>query len=340
MPKFATHSDDILVSIIIVNWNGAAVLPRCLAALRSQTYQNFELIVVDNGSADRSWEKLEEQWSGLKLIRFSENKGFAAANNEGSRHSSGDWLALLNSDAFPETDWLEKLIDAAIQYPKFSFFGSLLLQADNPELVDGTGDIFHISGLAWRRDYNKSITLASKDSEEIFSPCAAAALFQRDAFLQVGGFDESYFSYHEDVDLGFRLRLRGHRCMYIPEAVVHHLGSATTGKKSDFAVYHGHRNLVWTYVKNMPGWLFWKYLPAHIFANIVFLIYYSFRGQSSAIWRAKWHALLGLPRELQKRKVIQNERLATGEEISRVLEHDWLNPYLNEFHKRGKNPTG
>jgi GT2 family glycosyltransferase len=142
--------------------------------------------------------------------------------------------------------------------------------------------------------------------------------------------------YHEDVDLGFRLRLRGNRCLFIPQAVVRHVGSASTGKKSDFSVYHGHRNLVWSYFQNMPGKLFWKYLPAHLLANVVFLVYYSLRGQASVIWRAKWHAFLGLPRALRKRKIIQRQCRISPDEISRVFEHGWLKPYTEEFRKRSQ----
>ncbi len=331
-----SHRDAVFISVIIVNWNGAACLPSCLDALSNQTYQNFELIIVDNGSTDQSAVGLEARWPGLKLIRHNENIGFAAANNEGVRHSAGDWIILLNNDAFPRPDWLATLFEAVLRYPDYTCFASSLLNADNPKLFDGTGDIYHISGLAWRRDYDQPVNWESKNIEEVFSPCAAAALYNKEAFLQVGGFDEDYFSYHEDVDLGFRLRLQGHRCLYIPEAVVQHIGSAATGKKSDFSVYYGHRNLVWSYFQNMPGWLFWKNLPAHIFANLVFLIYYSFRGQARVIWRAKWHAFLGVPRSFRKRKNIQQNRRVSPEEISRVMEHGWLKPYLHEFRKRGQ----
>jgi GT2 family glycosyltransferase len=328
------NQDAAFVSVIIVNWNGADVLPHCLDALKKQSYQDFELIVIDNGSTDGSWMDLERQYPGLKLIRLSENKGFAAANNEGVRRASGEWIALLNSDAFPEPNWLARLVEAAHHHTDFSFFGSSLVNADSPQLLDGTGDIYHVSGLAWRRHYNQPFNQVGGSVEEIFSPCAAAALYHRMIYLQVGGFDEDYFMYHEDVDLGFRLRLQGHRCLYVPDAIVYHKGSGSTSIKSDFAVYHGHRNLVWSYFQNMPGWLLWKYLPAHILVNLVFVVYYSFRGQVAAIWRAKWHALLGLPRVIRKRRAIQKERRTSLEEISQVLEHGWLRPYLQEFRNR------
>jgi GT2 family glycosyltransferase len=142
--------------------------------------------------------------------------------------------------------------------------------------------------------------------------------------------------YHEDVDLGFRMRLLGYRCLYVPSAIVYHKGSASTSIKSDFAVYYGHRNLVWSFFQNMPGWLLLKYLPAHLLANLVFLVYYSLRCQAAPIWRAKWHAFLGLPRALRKRRSIQKNRQISPEEISQVLEHGWLKPYIQEFRKRSQ----
>jgi GT2 family glycosyltransferase len=328
------NQDAAFISVIIVNWNGAAVLPRCLDSLRRQTYQNFELIIVDNGSTDRSWDGLEQTWPGLHLICLPENKGFAAANNIGVLKAGGEWIALLNIDAFPEPDWLEILVNATQQHPDFNFFSSTLIQAENPGFLDGTGDVYHISGLAWRRDYNQPITQLNMSVEEVFSPCAAAALYNRNAFLQVAGFDEDYFMYHEDVDLGFRMRLKKHKCLYVPDAVVYHLGSSSTSIKSDFSVYLGHRNLVWSFVQNMPGWLFWKYLPAHILANLVFLVYYSLHGKAATIWRAKWHAILGLPRAIRKRRTIQKDCKISLEEISGVMEHGWFYPYLREFRKR------
>ena len=171
------------------------------------------------------------------------------------------WIVLLNPDAFPEPDWLECLVAAAERHSEFSFFGCRMLLADTPELLDGTGDVHHVSGMCWRRDYRVPTALGVAEADEIFGPCAAAALYSRRALDEVGGFDEAYFCYHEDVDLAFRLRLRGHRCRYVPEAVVRHVSSGIAGVRSDFATYHGERNLVWTYFKDTPAVLFWSYLP-------------------------------------------------------------------------------
>ena len=156
---------------------------------------------------------------------------------------------------------------------------------------------------------------------EVFSPCAAAAMYRRDVFLSAGSFDEDFFCYLEDIDLGFRLRLEGHRCLLVPSAVVAHVGSVTSGgKQSDFAVYHGHRNLVWTYVKNMPGWLFWVCLPLHLAMNFVTVLMYTWQGKGRVILRAKRDALLGLPKMWQKRREIQKHRIVSISDIWRMLD--------------------
>ena len=127
------------VSVIIVNWNGAGILPQCLASLARQTYTDFEIIVVDNGSIDGSVDQLEKRWPEIRVKRLKENLGFAKANNLGGHLARGLWLALLNSDAFPEPGWLKELVQASEKYPDFSFFASHLIKADQPELYRRPG---------------------------------------------------------------------------------------------------------------------------------------------------------------------------------------------------------
>ena len=322
------------VAIIIVNWNGAKYLPRCLDALGRQTFTDFEILVVDNGSTDGSVDGLERSWPGIKVVRLGKNLGFAAGNNLGARLARGEWLALLNSDAFPAPDWLEELLQAAQRHPEFSFFASRQLQANAPQLLDGAGDTLHISGLAWRRYASFPAAQFGLETEEVFSPCAAAALYSRQAFLQVGGFDENFFSYHEDIDLGFRLRLQGFRCLYVPDAVVHHVGSATLGAQSDFALYHWQRNYIWSFIQNMPSALLWQALPAHLLANLIHIVGYTMRGHGKVVLKAKLDALRGFSRALQKRREIQKNCKISRAELSRSMEHGWLQPYLLGYHIR------
>jgi GT2 family glycosyltransferase len=308
------------VTVIIVNYNSADLLYRCLSCLKQQTFIPHSIYVMDNGSSDDSIRKAQEI-AGVQFVNLGLNLGFAAANNLAIKDCKSDYIALLNPDAFPEKTWLEKLISAVQTHPDAAAFGSQQMTAGMSNILDGTGDCFHITGRVWRADKGALCQHTSGKASEIFSPCAAAALYKRDAVLAIGGFDEDYFCYVEDVDLGFRLRLAGHKAMYVPDAVVYHVGSATTGgRRSDFSLYHGHRNLVWTYIKDMPGILFWLFLPFHILLNIITVVYFSLQGHGKVIIRAKLDAIRSVPKMWKKRKDIQQNRKASIREIWRVLD--------------------
>lgn len=308
------------VSCIIVNWNGEQFLERCLVALMAQTVPPHEIILVDNASSDGS-VAIARRFPSVRLVAQDQNLGFARGNNLAVEMASpqSDWIALINPDAFAEPCWLESLLVAARSNPGFDVFGSKLVNSGHPSVLDGAGDAYHLSGLVWRMGHGVSIQ-SFTESREVFSPCAAAALYRRSAVREIGGFDEDYFCYVEDVDLGFRLRLAGYRCCYVPQSVAHHVGSGTTGgQHSDFAVYHGHRNLVWTFVKDMPGILFWLSLPLHVVLNLASIAFFVLRGQGRVVLRAKGDALLGLPKMWRKRQQIQENRTVSVGDIWRVL---------------------
>lgn len=316
------------VSVIIANWNGKAYLPACLESLSAQTYTDFEVLVVDNGSTDGSVDNLEVDWPGLRLVRLGINQGFAAANNQGAKLAAGEWLAFLNNDAYPEPGWLAALTAAAQQLPSYSVYASRILLIEPPELLDSCGDVYHISGNAWHRGYRQPAQHFSPPTGDAFSACAAAALYRKVDFLALGGFDEDYFAYMEDIDLGFRLRLMGLPTCYVPGAVVRHVGSATAGIESGFTVYHVHRNLVWCYVTNMPGGYVWLYLPVHLFTALIFLGYYTKHGLGKTYARAKWDALRGLGKAMSKRKRIQGHRKAKPGMVVAEMDHGLLSPFL------------
>lgn len=296
----------VRIAVLIVNFNSGTLLAECLRHLRRQTMSPERIIVVDNASRDDSLIQAMAVDPGLEVIRLEQNLGFAAANNLAAQRAGAvEWLALLNPDAFPAPDWLEQLLTAAQQHPACVGIGSRLLDANDPSRLDGTGDVYHVSGLAWRRDHGKSVAASQDAAGEIFAPCAAAALYRRSAFLAVGGFDEAYFCYFEDVDLAFRLRLLGYTFYYAPNAMVHHAGSAITGRRSPFSLYHGHRNLVWTWVKNMPTVWLWLYGPQHLLLNLATLLWYGAHGQGQVLWRAKVDAMRGLPRCWRQRATLQ-----------------------------------
>jgi GT2 family glycosyltransferase len=304
--------------VIVVHGNGGDYLRRALDALQEQTIAPARVIVVDNATTDGSVDGLEERYPAVEVVRSGRNVGFPAANNLAVRMTEDcEWVALLNPDAFPEPGWLAALLDAARENPRYSFFGSRLLRAGTSEL-DGTGDCVHVSGTAWRRDQGRPASV-TREAGEVFSACAAAALYRRDAFLEVGGFDESFFCYYEDNDLAFRLRLVGHRCLYVPDAVVHHVGSGLNGVLSDFSLYHCLRNIVWMWVKDMPLPLLLAYLPRHLLLNLLDISTFSRRGRASVVLRAKKDAVLGLPRVLKERRRVQAARTVGSWELRRAL---------------------
>ena len=325
------RSESSRIAVIVVEWNSGELLQRCITSLLQQTVLPKCIVVVDNGDGTKECEVAPKS-DRIELVCAHRNLGFAAANNRAAIHQKiqdCEWLALINPDAVADECWLERMVRAADGFGStYAFLGSRLINEYQRAQLDGAGDIYHVSGSHWRRGYGELAEGNYGGYEEIFSPCAAAAFYRKDVFLEIGGFDESFFCYAEDMDLGFRLRVAGHRCLYVPDAFVYHIGSAITGRRSDFTVYHGHRNLVWVFVKNMPGVLLWLYLPQHLLFNLVSIVWYTVRGQGRVILRAKWDAIKGLPRVWAQRKAIQAKRKVGVWELRRLMARGWLTPYL------------
>jgi GT2 family glycosyltransferase len=296
------------VGVVIVNYNAGKYLALAVESLLAQTMQPGRIVVIDNASNDGSIDAFTERFPSVELIALPENVGFAAANNLGvTRCADCELVALLNPDAFPEPAWLEALVTAADRHPDDAAFGSRLLLHRDDRILDGTGDCYHVNGVGFRRDLG-ALAERRRPTGETFSACAAAALYRRDAFLAVGGFDESFFCYYEDTDLAFRLRLAGYGCLYVADAVARHVGSATAGLFSEFTVYHSARNQTWVFVKNMPGALFWLYLPQHLLLSILMVIVSLPRRRGRVALAGKRDALRELPRVLRERRRIQAGR--------------------------------
>ncbi|HEX8570379.1 MAG TPA: glycosyltransferase family 2 protein [Caulobacteraceae bacterium] len=273
------------VQVVIVAWNSGEHLQRALDALAAQTFRDFEVVVWDNASADGAVDRLRLP-GNARLVRSAENLGFAAGNNRAVALSRSHWIAALNPDAFPEPGWLQALVGAAEQYGAASA-ASLQLDDADPDVLDGAGDVFSVAGFAWRGGFGGRREEAPQAIVEVFAACGAAALYRRDAFEAVGGFDERYFCYFEDVDLGARLRARGGRTVFVPQAVVRHVGSASTRSVSGFAEYHGTRNSFWTAVKVMPRFL----LPVTIPSWLLVMGWILLRTPDPAIRRERLRAL-------------------------------------------------
>ncbi len=294
-------SPDPSVVVIIVNYNSSDLLGRCLDCLDKQTLAPKEIIVVDNGSTD-SLEFLESR-ANVRIMMLQENLGYGGAINRAVETIEDDDLfCCLNPDAFPRPEWLASLVRMANANPQFGSFASLTLRADDDGVIDGAGDLLHMSGIPWRRYHGKRLAETTIETGPIFSACGGAAMYRTGPFKEVGGFDESLFMYVEDVDLGFRLQLAGYPCLFVPDAIAEHIGSAITGERSDFSTYHGHRNLVFSYFKNMPFTLLLITLPLHIIANLWTVLVLTLRGSALVILRSKWDALVRIPSAIAARK--------------------------------------
>ncbi len=306
------------VTLIIVNFNSGARLGRCLDSLARQTVSGFEVIIVDNASSDDSLAQASLAGRNVLLIEAGCNAGFAAANNMAAKAASGDWLAFLNPDAYPEPGWLEALLRAAARHPQTDAFGSRQLDAGDPSRLDGEGDVCTIFGVAYRGGYGHAAQPGGADGE-CFSPCAAAALVRRSVFVDLGGFDERFFCYGEDVDFGFRLRNAGGRAVQVNSAIVLHEGSGVSGRHSAFTLYHGHRNRIWMFYKNMPAALYWLTAPLRVIADMALFVKAAAAGEAGAYMRAMRDGYGGLGAFREDRRTIAALRQKSGAAIAAAL---------------------
>ncbi|HNQ29249.1 MAG TPA: glycosyltransferase family 2 protein [Methanolinea sp.] len=239
-------------SIIIPNWNGMNWLPGCLAALKDQTVQDFEIIVVDNGSSDGSVPYIQSRYPAVRIITFRKNCGFSKAVNEGIKKASGKYIVLLNNDTLPEKEWLISLLNEIRAAPiEVGSLASLMIRMDNPSLTDDAGDYLDWYGLAFKRGNGEPI-FQWIENEPVFSACAGAVLYRREFLERTGLFDEKFWSYLEDVDLGLRGNLLGFTCIFVPSARVLHK-SHGSAMPSGAYVYHVTKNRVMLLLKNIPS---------------------------------------------------------------------------------------
>ena len=320
---------DPLVSIVIVTWNGRQYLEACLNAVAAQEGVNAETILVDNASTDGTVGYVRERFPGVRVIAMSENLGFAGGNNAGVREARGRFVALLNNDTVPEPGWLQALLRGLNEDAGFALVTSRVVYMHDPGLIDSAGDGMLASGGAFKRYHGASVEMA-REPAEVFGVCGAACLMPRRVFDELGGFDADFFVSHEDVDLSYRARLRGYRCRYVADAIVRHHGSASIGRVSGFAVFHGQRNLEWLYLKNTPGSLLLATLPSHLIYTAAACVHFARTGALGPFLRAKLAAIAGVPRVLRKRRQVQRTRRVGASALRPLLETRWLSTKLRE----------
>lgn len=327
------------VSVVVVAYQSGPLLAECLESLRVQTMADHEVILVDNASSDGAVAAAMRDHPQVQLIANTENLGFAAAVNQGARAARGRWLVLLNPDAFANRDWLARLLAAAQAHPQVKSFTSRQLLAQDVSRLDGLGDVMALPGFPFRGGYQRPDP-GDAVLGEVFSACGGAMMIERALFLEMGGLDERLFCYCEDVDLGYRLRLRGEPTLVVPDAVVRHVGSASSGgPRSDFAVFHGTRNRLWVFVKDTPPLLFWLTLPLHLATTAVLFARHAMRGELAAPWRGFVAGLRGLHIALQARREAQAGRTVGSWQIARAMTWNPLDLFLRRVVIRPMRST-
>lgn len=236
------------VSVLVVNFNGAAHLPACLTALERQSVprDSFEVIVLDNASADGSVVLIRDRFPGVRLVASKVNTGFAEGNNLAARHARGRRLALLNNDTIPDPFWLEELLRVADRHPA-AWVASKLVFAHYPTTINSTGLILLRDGRGADRGFREADRGQYEATGPVFAGCAAALLLPApDGPI----FDPRYFVYYEDLDAQWRHRLRGGSVVYAPRSIVRHVHGAAAGDRSPLFHYHVERNRALTALRN------------------------------------------------------------------------------------------
>jgi len=305
-------------SVIVLNWNDRPHLGPCLTALQSQTYRDFEIVLVDNGSTDGSVEFVTERFPAVRLIRNEENVGFATGNNQGLAAAQGRFIATLNSDTVADPGWLAALVAAMQGADRVGSCASHMILAHRPGVLDSAGIDVDLTGTAWNRGHGRPETPDATPAD-VFGACAGAALYRRAMLDDVDGFfDPTYFIYYEDADLAWRARLRGWRCVYVPTARVLHVHSATTGRDPASKSYRLGRNKVWTILKNYPP------LPLVLFAPLIAgydgaaVAYHLLRGNAHPL-RGRLAALRDLSGPLAARRRVQARRTIPWTTLVRAM---------------------
>lgn len=321
------------VSIIILNWNGKEHLQECLGSLKNQTFQDFETIVVDNGSEDGSQQFLKELFPWVRLIELEENIGFAGGNVVGYKHCTGSFIVTLNNDTAVDARWLEELVKVADQSARTGMVASRICSYFDRDRIDSLGMKICLDGMS--RGYARGKTFSSLQHvpDRILMPSACAALYRRQLVEQIGFFDESFFAYCEDSDLGLRARTAGWDARLAANAVVYHKYSATAGSFSPFKLYLVERNHFWAVLKNFPP-IFLLLLPLTTLLRYIFQALVILRGTGSgkmirqtsdakacifAVLRGLWHGLCNPLPILKKRHVFLKRCHAGSDRLSRLI---------------------
>lgn len=318
--------------MVVVNWNRKELLRACLASLCRQSGVAFETIVVDNGSSDGSPEMAEREF-GVRMIRNRDNRGFCAANNQGIAAASGDFIALLNNDAEAQPGWLAALHRACSAAPDVGMAASKILVWEDTRRIDKAGHLIFPDGQNRGRGAGQLDCGQFDREEEVLWPDGCACLYRAEMLRQIGGFDEDFFAYGDDAELGLRARIAGWRCVYTPQAVVWHHRGSTLGKDSGRRLELIERNRLLLALKLFPWSLLWLN-PLFFAVRIAAGLVHASRGagdtahfpgisgklrMAAAILRGDAGALRLGPRMLRKRAAIRRFRRLSPAGVRRLI---------------------
>jgi GT2 family glycosyltransferase len=308
------------VFVVIPNWNGADLIAECLDSLQAQTLK-AKIVVVDNGSVDESISIIESKYPDVVLLKQPKNLGFAGGVNVGIRYAmteNATAVALFNNDAVANPHWLENLVKSLEENPKAGIVTGKLLR-QNKKHIDSTGDFYSIWGMPFPRDRNHVDSGQRNAPEKVFGASGGASLYRSSMINDIGFFDDRFFAYYEDVDISFRAQLAGWKVIYEPTAVAYHHMSATSSKLGSFTRYHATKNFYLLYAKNMPGWLYWKYLPLFTIQAIRLAASSLIKGGFWPFLKGTVKAFLLTPHIIRERRRIQTKRKVPVTYIDSIL---------------------
>ena len=328
----APHSDPA-VSVLVVNWNGRHFLGDCLSSLRRQTFRNFEIILIDNGSTDGSADWIRANYPEIRLLALPSNLGFVAANAAGMQSARArDWVVLLNNDTETDAHWLQALMEAAAAHPQAGSLACKMLYFDQRERIDNCGFVLTSSGAS--RDIGRDRLDGPAFAREfwVFGGCGGAVAYSRKMLDDVGFFDPDIFMTYEDFDLAFRAQLCGWPCLFVPLARVYHHCHGTVPARSGRQVLYSQRNIELVFVKNMPAALMMRFCFHRLLYEVGAAIYFARIGFLPAFLRAKVVAMLRLPVWLARRRQIQARRRITPAQLCSLMEQKgWIIPRLRKI---------
>ena len=323
-----------LVSAVIVNRDGGPLLGEALDSLFAQTWTSLEVVLVDNASCDGSADAAAARFGDrLRVIRNARNEGFARGNNQAMEIAGGEWVFLLNNDAVLEPTAVAEAMRFVADKPDAGMVACRVLVYDKPHVFDSAGLLLYPDGVCRPRGWEEKDLGQYDQPDEVLAPSGSACAFRRSMLDAVGRFDESYFAYLEDLDLGMRGQLAGWKCFYVPTSVARHAKSMNSGNHSKFKAYHVERNRIYNAVKLLPAFILLmsplftlnRYLLQFYAARTHrglpsrFMKDYSWLGLAGVLARAYAVALVNLPEMVRRRRAIARTRRITVDEWYRLI---------------------